>query len=215
MNIALYCYDAYCGWCYGFSPVLQRIAIEYKDQLTIEVLSGGMIIHEKPLPINATADYIRDSYLKVEEFTGIKFGTDYLWHILNPDKSDWFPDSTKPAIAMCIFKEWFPDQQVKFAGDLQYALHFEGRDLCDDEAYRHLLLRYGIPADQFYPKLLSAEYLEKAREEFDLVRKLKVTGFPTLLLQETELRFHMLTRGYADFETVKENIDMTLRQINS
>ncbi|WP_315819016.1 hypothetical protein [Paraflavitalea speifideaquila] len=43
-----YCYDAYCGWCYGFSPVIKRIAEEYKDRVSFEVLSGGMIISDAP-----------------------------------------------------------------------------------------------------------------------------------------------------------------------
>ena len=90
---------------------------------------------------------------RVEEITGAKFGEDYLWHIKHPDESDWFPNSEKPAIALCVFKDYFPDQQVSFAADLQYALHFEGRDLTDDEAYRLLLDKYNIPAEEFYEKL--------------------------------------------------------------
>ena len=27
-----YCYDAYCGWCYGFSTVIKQIAADYKDK---------------------------------------------------------------------------------------------------------------------------------------------------------------------------------------
>ena len=46
--VVIYCYDAYCGWCYGFSPVIKQIAEEYKDHFDIEVLSGGMIITDKP-----------------------------------------------------------------------------------------------------------------------------------------------------------------------
>ena len=49
--LLIYCYDAYCGWCYGFSPVIKKIAEEYKDKLDIEVLSGGMMIGEGKMPI--------------------------------------------------------------------------------------------------------------------------------------------------------------------
>src|SRR5690349_5571637 len=103
----IYCYDAYCGWCYGFSPVIKKISTEYRDAFHFEVLSGGMIQPEHPTHIKATAPYIQKAYKHVEELSGVKFGQDYLWHIFNPDQSDWFPDSEKPAIAMCIFKEYF------------------------------------------------------------------------------------------------------------
>src|SRR5258708_35840642 len=131
----IYCYDAYCGWCYGFREVIKKIKSEYKNKLLVEVISGGMILPEEPVHISTTAGYIKEGYKRVEEITGVKFGEDYLWHIKHPEQSDWYPDSEKPAIALCIFKEYFPDQQVNFAADLQYALHFEGRDLTDDEAY--------------------------------------------------------------------------------
>src|ERR1041385_2616756 len=106
MSPVIYCYDAYCGWCYGFSPVIKRIAEEYKDRLFIEVLSGGMILGEPPRHINIMASYIQEAHKVVEERTGIKFGEDFLWHINHPDKSDWFPDSEKSAIALCILKEY-------------------------------------------------------------------------------------------------------------
>ena len=138
-----YCYDAYCGWCYGFSPVMKKIAEEYKDKIAFDVLSGGMILPEEPMHFAPMAKYIQTAYKQVEDLTGVRFGEDFLWHVFNPEETDWFPDSTKPAIALCIFKEYFPDLAVQMASDLQYALNYEGRDLTDDEAYRHLLYQYG------------------------------------------------------------------------
>ncbi|MEX6687468.1 DsbA family protein [Danxiaibacter flavus] len=208
-----YCYDAYCGWCYGFSPIIKRIAEEYKDRLAFEVLSGGMIITEKPVAIGATASYIQQAYKTVEERTGIEFGQDYLWHVFNPDKSDWFPSSEKPAIAMCIFKGIYPDEQVAFAADLQYALHYEGRDLCDDEAYRHLLEKYQIDAEDFYRKLRDEAYKEKAYYEFALCKQLQVTGFPTAFLQVSESKFYLLTRGFTEYEQFKNTIDNVLTEL--
>ena len=137
--------------------VIKKIAEEYKDQFFFEVLSGGMIPAENPSPIAATAEYIKSACHRVEELTGVKFGEDYLWHIRNPQESDWFPHSEKAAIALSIFKEIYPEQQVLFAADLQYALHYEGRDLTDDEAYRHLLEKYSINAEDFFTKLHSEE----------------------------------------------------------
>jgi putative protein-disulfide isomerase len=211
--VIYYCYDAYCAWCYGFSPVIKQIAEEYKDNLFFEVLSGGMIPAENPQPIAATAGYISKAYKTVEEMTGIKFGSDYLWHISNPDESDWFSHSQKSAIALCIFKELFPEQQVAFAADLQYALHFEGRDLTDDEAYRHLLEKYSIPAEDFYEKLKSDEYKDKALYEFSLCKQLQVTGFPAVLLQASETKFYLVARGYTPYENVKARIDNILTEI--
>ena len=211
----IYCYDAYCGWCYGFSQVMKKINSEYKNKLEIEVLSGGMILPEEPVHISATAGYINNAYKNVEELTEVKFGEDYLWHIKHPEQSDWYPNSEKPAIALCIFKEYFPDQQVNFAADLQYALHFEGRDLTDDEAYRLVLEKYNFPPEDFYEKLQEEDYKKMAYYEFALCKQLQVTGFPALLLQISETKFHLLARGYTDYETLNQRLQNVLKEIDA
>lgn len=210
--VLIYCYDAYCGWCFGFSPVIKKIAHEYAEVLDNDVLSGGMVLPEEPVHIGTTAGYIAQAYKNVEELTGIKFGSDYLWHINNPEESDWYPNSEKPAIAMCIFKEYYPARSVEFASDLQYALHFEGRDLTDDEAYRHLLEKYSIQSEIFYEKLKSEQYRDMAYYEFSLMKQLQVTGFPCVFIQTGELKFVMVASGYTDYESLKERIDRVLNE---
>jgi len=205
-----YCYDAYCGWCYGFSPVIRRAFNDYRGRLAFEVLSGGMILPEEPRHIGVMAPFIQKAYKTVEERTGIKFGKEWLWHIMNPDESDWYPSSEKPAIALCVFKDYYHDLAIPFAAELQYSLHYEGRDLGDDEAYRHLIEKYAIPAEEFYTKLHSEEYKEKAYYEFALVKQLQVTGFPAVFLQVSDSKFYLLSRGYTDYETLKKGIDQVL-----
>lgn len=211
----IYCYDAYCGWCYGFSKVIKQLEQEYHKKYEFEVLSGGMIFEESPRHISAISTYIQNAYKGVEELTGIKFGDDFLWHIFNPEQSDWYPESTKPAIALCIFKEYLPDKQVLLASELQYALNFEGRDLTDDEAYRHLLIKYRIPEEEFYKKLRSDEYREKAYYEFALVKQLHVTGFPTVLVQVTDSKFYLLAQGYTKYETIVERLNKIEAEVTS
>ena len=211
--VIYYCYDAYCGWCYGFSPVIKKIAEVYKDTISFEVLSGGMIPSQNPRPIATMASYINDGYKRVEEMTSVKFGEDYLWHIHNADKSDWHPHSEKAAIALCIFKEQYPQQQVSFAADLQYALYYEGRDLTDNEAYRHLLKQYSIDADDFYSKLKSEEYKDKALYEYSLCRQLQAESFPQVLLQVSELKFHLIAKGYTDYDTLQKRIESVIGEI--
>lgn len=211
--ILIYCYDAYCGWCYGFSPVIKKIQEVFTGKFEFEVLSGGMIITDEAKHISVTAPYIQKAYKVVEEHTGIKFGDDYLWHIDNPDESDWYPSSEKPAIALCVFKEYYPEKQVDFVSDLQYALHFEGRDLDDDAAYTHLLEKYSIQPEAFYSKLKSDEYKERAYYEFALCKQLQVTGFPALLIQLNETKFHLVARGYTDFETLNTRLEEVLAEI--
>lgn len=208
-----YCYDAYCGWCYGFSPVIQQIEQEFSGRLAFETLSGGMIPRESARPISAIAAFIRNGYQTVEERTGIRFGEDFLWHVRNPEMSDWYPHSEKAAVALCILKEYQPEKSIAFAAALQHALHYEGRDLTDDEAYRHLLPQFEIPESAYYEKLASEEYIGRAHEEFSMVTQLRVNGFPAVLLQTGELSFQLLARGYTDLDTLRQRLEKSLADI--
>src|SRR5690606_4818327 len=118
----------------------------------------------------------------------------------------------KPAIALCVIKNEFPPLAVSFASALQYALYFEGRDLCDDEAYRHLLDDYPIPAELFYKKLHSEEYREKAHYEFALCKQLEVSGFPAVLLQITEKKLYVLANGYTDYVNLRARLENVLKE---
>ena len=207
----IYCYDAYCGWCYGFSPVMKKLAAQFPE-LPIEVVSGGMIVPEKPVPISNTASYIREALPRVEAMTGVQFGADYRWHIENPDLSDWFPNSLKPAVALCIFRSIYPDRQLEWAADLQLALFGEGRDLTDDEAYRHLLEKYQLPEEDFYTQLHSNYFRQQAEEHFATCRKLQVTGYPCVFLQHSEVSFTLLARGYTDEVSLRQRLDAALKK---
>ena len=211
--IVLYCYDAYCGWCYGFSPVMKQLQSAYADQLDVEVLSGGMMLPERPTPVAVIAPHVQSAYKRVEELSGVKFGPDFLWHIFNPDKSDWYINSEKPAIALCIFKEYYPDRSLDFASELQYALNYEGRDLTDNEAYRHLLKKYNIPEEDFYTKLVSETYKDKAHYEFMLCKHLKVSGFPAVFLQVSQNKVYALANGYTDYATLSARLENVLKEI--
>ena len=210
----IYCYDAYCGWCYGFSAVIKKLWETYKDQFDFETLSGGMIPVESTQHISAIAAYIKSAYKTVEKASGVEFGKDYLWHINNPDQSDWHPNSEMAAIAMVVFREMYPDLTIAFAADLQYALHYEGRDLTDKEAYRHLVEKYQIDEQVFYNNLKSDEYKEKAYYDFSLIKQLQVNGFPTVFLQIEESKLYMISRGFSDFASVENRINNILTENN-
>jgi putative protein-disulfide isomerase len=206
----IYCFDAYCGWCYGFSPVIKKLYLKYKSTIAFEALSGNMISKAQQHPIAQTAAYILNAIPTVEASTGVKFGEDFKWHLQNPTLSDWIIDSEKPAIATTIIKDLAFEKSIDFIAAMQYGLFYEGRDLCDDEAYRHLLQEFDINEEDFYLKLHSEAYLKKTYEEFNLVQQLKVTGFPQILMQVAADKFYLLSQGYVAYEVLEERIEKLL-----
>jgi putative protein-disulfide isomerase len=209
-NQIIFCYDAYCGWSYAFSETILHFAEKYKSGFDVDVFSGGLILPERPKHISVLADYFLKNNKDVIAQSGISFGLDFMWHVENPDLSDWFPNSLKPAIALAVFRELYPDRQVEFATDLSKALFAEGRDLCDNEAYRHLLAKYAIPEEKFYAALASETYSEAAKEDFSAVRALGVGGFPALLVQVDAKKFVRLCEGWISAADLEDNMQVAL-----
>jgi putative protein-disulfide isomerase len=211
----IYCYDAYCGWCYGFGEVMLRVAKAY-PQLPIEVLSGGMVIDDTVHHISHTAQYIADNYKRVEALSGVTFGEYYLWHIKHAEESDWIINSEMPAMALSAWKAKQPGTALAFAHSLQHALFNEGRDLDDLETYRHLMREKALPEwapDGFVEALKTNAFKDSARYEFSLVKQLGINGYPTLLLQVSETKLILLARGFTAFEDVQARIDKVLQEL--
>jgi len=192
---------------------MKAIAAQYKEDLIIDVWSGGMILPETPKPISLTAPYLRETCKSAEAHTGIEFGESYLWHIEHPEQSDWFPDSLPPAVALAVLKTALPEKALEFASELQYALCFEGRDLTDEEAYRHILHRYELDAASFYKDLHSPVLSGKGRYDFERVKQLQVSSFPAVFLRASGHKFYRIASGYTDLESMKARLDPVLKAI--
>ncbi len=208
----IYVYDALCGWCYGFSDVMTKLYQEYKNEFSFEVITGGMILGDREGPISDSAELIKSHLPRVEETTGVVFGEGF-WKVL--EEGTQFQSSEKPAIALAVFKSFFPEQAVFFAADLQKAKYIDGVDLCLDESYLPIISKYEIASEDFLQKLNSEEFKKAAYYEFALAKQLQVNGYPAAFIKVDDRNFHMIAKGYADHETMKLRIANVLNQLSA
>lgn len=207
----IYIYDALCGWCYGFSPVIKNLYLKHKDDFDFQVISGGMILGDRVGPISQMAPYIKGAYKNVEETTGVKFGDKFINEVL--EEGTMLLSSEKPSIALSVFKSYLPDQAVLFAHNIQKALNFYGLDLNENETYIDLIKPYKLPEEEFISKLDNEEYRQLAYYDVALARQLQVTGYPAAFIKTGELQFHMIAKGYADEATMELRIQNVLKDV--
>lgn len=204
-----YVYDALCGWCYGFSPVMQEIHREYASALEFDVFSGGMIRGSRIGAIGEVAPYISWAYKQVEDRTGVRFGEKFLHGIL-ADGTALFT-SIPPALAMVVFKRSKPAQALAFAHRLQTAIYFEGIQPSEYGVYGEYAQEFGFDAKEFSEQMQHPATLEAAEQEFALCARLGITGFPTVLLQRGQT-LTLLAQGYTDADTLRELINAILQE---
>lgn len=208
----IYCQDALCGWCFAFSPVIERLAADFSEKLTVDVFAGGMVTGERVAHFGEKAAYILGAIPRVEEMTGVKFGEPFMQLLRAPETTNWRPDSEPPAIATVIFKEMMPERVLEFASDLNSAVHRDAIDLSDLDNFRPILTKYGLDAADFLQKMMDENYVERAHYDFFLCQQLQVTGYPTLFLQTDSLHFYLLSRGYSDFDSLKKRLTNALAE---
>lgn len=204
----IYFYDALCGWCYGFSPVIQELYQQASDSIAFEVVSGGMVLGEREGPIGEVAPYIKDVYRQVEHTTGVTFGEPFLQGILEEGTtrfSSWYP-----AVAMAIVQDLQPGSDLAFACALQKAIYHDGKPPAEPDTYRTLAHSFDLDPEKFVLYLEQKMYHEKAQEQFDRTAKFRIGGFPTLVL-ELDDEYFVLTRGYMSLEVVQFRLEQVLK----
>ncbi|QNF32054.1 DsbA family protein [Adhaeribacter swui] len=207
-NITLfYVYDALCGWCYGFGPVIEKLHQNYADKIDFQVLSGGMITGGRVGPLTHMAAYIKQASPRVTELTGVPFTEAYLNGVL--EDSTYIGDSTPPAIALSILKEAQPDMQVTFARGIQKLMFQEGKKINEAPAYLNLAEQAGMSATDFTQKFADPTYLAKAQEEFALVQNWGISGFPAVVVQKQD-QLYLVANGFVPYAKLAATIDKVL-----
>lgn len=200
----LYFYDALCGWCYGFSPVINSLHAQYGDHIRFRVFSGGMMMGERCGSINEVAPFIKGDALKeLEVRTGIKFGKKFLEEVLEPGTA--VLSSLEPAIAMSVFKSFETGKDVAFAAALQKAIYFDGVLSTDLNGFIPYALALGIDEQEFKIRMNDPLYHDMAFDDFRTCQRFGIQGFPsTVLLHED--KYYLLAHGYTDYDSINARL---------
>ncbi|MFD2570397.1 DsbA family protein [Spirosoma soli] len=199
----IYIYDALCGWCYGFSPVIRRLYTTYSGAFDFDVLSGGMMTGSRVRPIAEMRAYIEQASKVVEEHTGVSFGEAYHTQILEP--GHYTSDSEKPGMAMTLFKAVLPERALEFATTIQNALYRDGVDLNQDTNYGSLVEPFDIDPDEFIAHLSDNAIKEQTWAEFNLVAQYGINGFPSVIVDNGDKLF-LVARGYSSYDQLEANV---------
>jgi putative protein-disulfide isomerase len=204
-----YFYDALCGWCYGFSPVIHQLYQQFGHKMDFEVISGGMITGDRVGRIGEVAGYINEAYRTVEERTGVTFGPDFLNGTLAEGKAVF--TSVPAAVAMAIAKERVPDKQAEFAHLLQRAVYFDGIPPAEVQAYAPYAEQIGIDGPSFTKMMKELAYRQKAEAEFQITAQIGVRGFPTCFMKTGD-EFHLIATGYRPLSEMLIAVQQVLEQ---
>ena len=206
----LYIHDPLCGWCYGMSPVINRVQREFVGRVEVSVLCGGMVKGDDVAPITTLWEDLSQSLGEIEQITGVSFGVGF--KALGA-AGRYIYNSESPSRAIVAFRQITQDpaRAVAFAHAVQTALFRDGQDLNDFAIYPALLAPFGIDSAEFQRRWTAPETALATRQEFAAVGRIGVEGFPTAVLRLGE-QGYVLARGYQPYEQLRQGLEQLLAE---
>lgn len=175
----IYVWDAYCGWCYGFSKSL-RAFHENHPELPLTVLSGGLFMGERKLPIGAYT-HIPEANMRINQLTGAEFGDSYQSLL---KEGNFILDSEAAAIGFSALRSFAPERSLNLASSMQRAFYYEGKSLSDPATYQEIAIAHGLDPEAVMARFRDTATTKDAQADFMKVQQLGVHSYPTLLLQK-------------------------------
>ena len=151
MNL-LYLTDVFCPWCYGFAPVMRRLAAEHPE-LPVRVL-GGNLMDEPQTLTGMLEEYptIREFFARLQETTGQS--TEHFRQALEQAVAGTGPDLLMHSPAMNLplaaLRHLAPGHELEQMEAFQMAFYAQGRDVMaagEQAAIAAAWLPAGTPAD--------------------------------------------------------------------
>ncbi len=191
--------DPMCSWCWGFSPVIARIAAEAGGRAPVRLVAGGLRVGTtEPMDARARA-VIREHWEHVQAATGQPF--DFAFFAREGFVYDTGP-ACRAAVAM---RNLAPEQTFAYLEALQRGFYAEGRDLTDAAVLSALAEPFCAGADVFATVYAAPEVEEATAADFRLTQALGIAGFPAVVLKD-EAGLVPLTVGYQPFKDLAPSL---------
>jgi putative protein-disulfide isomerase len=197
MRQLIYFSDPMCSWCYGFAPVIDAIRAEFRDELPIRLVLGGLRPGtEEPMTFEAR-EKIVSHWTEVAAASGQQFDRSALDH-------DGFVYDTDPAArAVVVVRRHREALALDFLERAQRAFYAEGRDVTDPRVLVELAAEFGLDREEFLIEWGSRPAKQETWADYGVAQRAGVTGFPTLVAGPSDDgTFGVVTRGYAPADQV-------------
>lgn len=199
----IYVGDPMCSWCYGFAPELSAVINEYKGDMKVELVMGGLrpYFDQK---MTEMKDFLTHHWEDVHKASGQPFTYDIL------NRSDLAYDTEPPARAVVVVRSMDPQMEYPFFVEVQRAFYFENMDMNLTTSYHEILNGLGLSTEVFDNKFESEEFKSAIKNDFARASELGASSFPTLFIQSGTETPQLIAKGYVKHSVLSERVSKFL-----
>ncbi|AUW48132.1 DsbA family protein [Rhizobium leguminosarum] len=184
-----YLYDPLCGWCYGATPALDKMA--KLDNLTVELAPTGLFAGEGARPLDERfAAYAWHNDQRINRLTGQVFSQLYRDQVLGGTDSMF--DSAPATLGIIAVGLTQLDRECEALKALQIARYVDGRntseiavvvDVLDQAGFSDAVARVRAPDEA-----LLDIYRNRIGKSRQLMAAFRMDGVPALLVNDGDKR---------------------------
>jgi putative protein-disulfide isomerase len=195
----IYVTDPMCSWCWGFSPVMERVQTLLRNQAGLRVLPGGLRT-DTQMPLAASeVEMIMGEWRRIAAQTGQPFDFG------QPLDTSFVYDTGPACRALSLMIRERPTCGLDYLRSLQQAFYVGRRDLKDPQVLADYAQTYGVARAAFLEKFDQPSTREAFDEDLYFVRRCGVEAFPAVLLR-SDARIQRLTVGYQPYEVLEPHL---------
>jgi len=199
----IYIGDPMCSWCYGIAPEITKVKDNYKDQLSYELIMGGLRPYNTQMMVELK-DFLAHHWEEVNERSGQEFSYDIL------NSNDITYDTEPPSRATVVVRKIAPEKEITFFKQVQIVFYLENKNMHLTESYQSILNDLDIDYDLFTKLFESAEMKNEVKLDFEKSQKMGIRSFPTLVLKHKD-DLHLISNGYSTSDKIIQRIDNLLQ----
>ncbi len=200
----LYFADPMCSWCWGFSPVMDKILARVADVAQLQIFVGGL----RPFTDHAMTDkdkaYVRGHWDHVAEASGQPF--DYTFF----ERTDFTYDTEPACRAVVAVRRIDPALAPAMLARLHRAFYAENQNTTDPDVLTRLAGEIGVPDGDFQIAFDDAETKQETLADFQYAQRSQITGFPTLIGVGESTTPVALTIGFRPWTGIEAVLDQWL-----
>ncbi|GMA98491.1 DsbA family protein [Pelosinus sp. IPA-1] len=200
-----YVMDTMCGWCYGFSDVINQAHEKYKSDLDITILPAGMWIGENVKKMNdSLSHFIRTHNITLTKLTGKKFGDGFEKNILQNKVA--ILDSLPGAKAVVVMQTVKKEKSFEYLKEIQNAFYIHGKDTNDWQLYANIAENFGVSKEIFKKEYFSEQHAKIVNDCFALAEQLGVSTYPSVVAV-IEGKAKLISQGYVEWSELEVILD--------
>jgi putative protein-disulfide isomerase len=183
MTTLTYLFDPLCGWCYGATAALQRLAEQ--PGFTVELAPSGLFSGSGARPMDESfAAFAWGHDQRISQMTGQPFSEAYRQKVLGGHGR--LLDSGPATLALTAVHQSEPAQERAALKAIQAARYVEGRDITDTAVLADILdgIGLGVAADAIRQpdETLKAANRHRVETTRAAMQRFGINGVPALLI---------------------------------